>query len=166
MIRKLMIFIAIAGTATILRADDAASVRVEPTDLQGPRPLAKQTQSAVVRDYLEAWQSMSQALGQNQVDALNADFVGDAREKLGDTVQQQAALGIRTKYQPTSHDIRIVFYSPEGLSVEIVDNVQYDEQILDHDKPQAQEHLHARYVVVMTPAEVRWRVRVFQAMPE
>lgn len=165
MIKKLLVLIALLGGTAALWADEA-SVHVEPSTLQGPRPLAKQTESAVVRDYLEAWQAMSTALDQNSAGALDTDFVGNAREKLGDTVQQQAALGIRTQYKATSHDIRIVFYSPEGLSVQLVDNVDYDVQILDHDKLQAQQHLHARYVVVLTPAEVRWRVRVFQAIPE
>jgi len=165
MIKTLLIILALLSGTSALRADDA-SVRVEPANLQGPRPLASQTQSAVVRDYLEAWQAMSSALGQNRADLLDADFVGNAREKLGDTVQQQAAAGIRTQYQATSHDIKLTFYSPEGLSVELVDNVEYDVRILDHDKLQAQQHLHARYVVVLTPAEVRWRVRVFQATPD
>jgi hypothetical protein len=165
MIKKALVLIALLGGASGVWADEA-SVHVEATSLQGPRPLAKQTESAVVRDYLEAWQAMSGALAQNRAEMLDTDFVGDAREKLGDTVQQQAALGIETQYKATSHDIRIVFYSPEGLSVQLVDNVDYDVRISDHDKMQAQQHLHARYVVVLTPAEVRWRVRVFQASPE
>lgn len=165
MIKRLLVIFALLAGTTLLRADEA-SVQVEPSHLQGPRPLAKQTESAVVRDYVEAWQSMSSALAQNRAELLDSDFVGEAREKLGDTIQQQTAIGVRTQYQTTSHDIQVVFYSPEGLSVELVDNVQYDVQILDHDKLQAQQHLHARYVVVLTPAEVRWRVRVLQAMPD
>ena len=39
-------------------------------------------------------------------------------------------------------------------------------QILDHDKVQTTQRVNARYIVVLTPAEVRWRVRVFQADPE
>lgn len=165
MIKSLMIILAIAAGATSLHAEEAA-VRVEPLHLQGPRPLAKETQTAVVRDYVEAWQSMSEALGQNRADLLDSDFVGDAREKLGTTVQQQSALGIQTKYQATSHDIKLVFYSPDGLSIQLEDNVQYDVQIMDHGQLQAQQHLHARYIVILTPAEVRWRVRVLQAIPE
>ena len=76
---------------------------------------------------------------------------------------QQAALGIRTAYQDRAHDVQIVFYSPEGLSIELIDNVDYDVQVFDHDKLETTQQVHARYVVVMTPAEVRWRVRVLQA---
>jgi len=38
--------------------------------------------------------------------------------------------------------------------------------MLDHDKLQTTQQVRARYIVVLTPAEVRWRVRVFQAQPE
>jgi hypothetical protein len=141
-------------------------VRVEPSHLEGPRTLQQQTADAAIRDYLEAWRSMGAALGQNRVDLLNADFVGTARSELADTIQQQAALGIRTLYQDRSHDIQIVFYSPEGLSIELTDTVEYDVQISDHDKPQTSQRVRARYLAILTPSEVSWRVRVLQASPE
>jgi hypothetical protein len=47
-----------------------------------------------------------------------------------------------------------------------VDNASYDVQLVDHGKIQATQTEHARYVVVMTPAELRWRVRIFQGGPE
>jgi hypothetical protein len=143
-----------------------AAVRVEPANLDGPRPLEEQTGTAVIRDYLEAWQSFRAAMEQNRPDLLGADFVGISKDKLRDTIQQQASLGIRSRYQDLSHDLQIVFYSPEGLSIELTDKVEYDVQVLDHEKVTTKQRVSARYVVVMTPAEVRWRVRVFQAMPE
>jgi len=137
-------------------------VRVEPSHLQGPRALQEQTQSAVIRDYLRAWKTMDSALDRNDPGVLDRDFVGTARDKLADAVQQQTAAGIHTHYQDKSHDIQIVFYSPEGLSIELTDTVQYDVQVLDHDRVQTTQQVSARYIVVLTPAEVRWRVRVFQ----
>ena len=141
-------------------------VRVEPTHLQGPRQLEEQTQSAAVRDYLRAWETLRSALDQNNAGMLDRDFVGTARDKLAETVQQQAAAGIHTRYQDRSHDIQIVFYSPEGLSIELTDDVEYDVQMLDHDKVQTTQQVRTRYIVVLTPAEVRWRVRVFQAQAQ
>jgi hypothetical protein len=47
-----------------------------------------------------------------------------------------------------------------------VDTVEYDVQILDHEKIQTTQHVRARYVAVLTPTEVRWKVRIFQAEPE
>jgi hypothetical protein len=143
-----------------------AAVHVRPSHLEGPRILADQTANAVVKNYIESWQSLKTALEQNRPAALDRDFVGTAKQKLTETIQQQAKLGMKTSYQDRSHDIQIVFYSPEGLSVELVDNVEYDVQVQDKDKVVATHPEHARYVVVMTPTEVRWRVRVLQATAE
>jgi hypothetical protein len=147
-------------------ASDQPAVRVEPTDSLGPRPLETQTKAAVIRDYLQAWNSFSRAFEQNRPELLDADFVGVAREKVEDTIREQAKLGIRTRYRDGAHDIQLVFYSPEGLSLQLVDTVEYDVQILDHNKVLTTQHVRARYVAVLTPTEVRWKVRVFQAEPE
>jgi hypothetical protein len=144
-------------------AADQPAVRVEPTDAVGPRILEKPTETAVVRDYLQAWRSLSAALDQNRADLLNRDFVGTAKEKLADTIREQAKLGIQTRYRDGKHDVQLVFYSPEGLSIQLVDTVEYDVEILDHEKLQATQHVRARYVAVLTPTEVQWKVRVFQA---
>jgi hypothetical protein len=143
-----------------------ASVHVEAENLKGPRVLQDLTKSAVIRDYLQGWQSFSQALEQNRSDLLNIEFTGNAKEKLTETVQDQATLGIRTRYKDLSHDLQIVFYSPEGSSVEMTDKVEYEVQVIDHDKVTTAQRVNARYMVVMTPAETRWRVRVFQSVPE
>jgi hypothetical protein len=145
---------------------DQPAVRVEPTDSVGPRTLEKQTETAVIRDYLQAWRSLSGALEQNRADLLNRDFVGTAKEKLADTIREQAKLGIQTRYRDGKHDVQLVFYSPEGLSIQLVDTVEYDVQLLDHEKLQTTQHVRARYVAVLTPTEVQWKVRVFQAEPE
>ena len=97
---------------------------------------------------------------------LDRDFVGTAKDKLLDTIQDQVTMGISTRYLDRSHDLQIVFYSPEGLSVQLVDNASYDVQLVDHGKIQATQTEHTRYVVVMTPAELRWRVRIFQGGAE
>lgn len=143
-----------------------ASVQIEPAHLDGPRPLAEQTAKAAIQDYVESWQTLNSALNSNRLDVLDRDFVGSARDKLAETIQQQAKLGIHTSYQDKSHDIQIVFYSPEGLSIELTDNVEYDQQVFDHDKVQTTQHVRARYVIVMTPSETRWRVRILQAVTQ
>jgi hypothetical protein len=146
-------------------AADQSSVRIEPMKLQGPRVLNDQTRDAVVRDYLEAWQSVGKALAENRTDLLDRDFVGTAKDKLTDTIHEQVTAGISTRYVARNHDLQIVFYSPEGLSVQLVDKVDYDVQILDRGKVQSTQQEHAQYVVVLSPSEVRWRVRILQAGP-
>lgn len=145
---------------------DQPSVQVQPPDLHGSRPLEKLTATAVVQDYLESWRSFDKALDQNQAALLSQDFVGTALTRLSATVAEQTSLGIHTRYQDRSHNLQIVFYSPEGLSLQMIDNVEYDEQVFDHDKLLTTQHVHAKYLVVMTPAQVRWQVRIFQEEPQ
>ena len=161
MVRTALLISVCLAAAPLLAAQP--DVRVEPAHLQGPRELADQTATAVVKDYIEAWESLRAALDQNRPELLDRDFEGGARDKLAETIRQQARLGLRTSYQDRSHDVQIVFYSPEGLSVELTDDVQYDVQVRDGDKVIATEPVHQRYLVVLTPTEVRWRVRVLQA---
>lgn len=140
-----------------------AQVRVEPPDLRSPRPLEQQTATSVVRDYLESWKSFKSAFEQNRAGLLDTDFVGIALDKLKSTIGEQAAAGITTRYVDQSHDIQIVFYSPDGLSVQLVDKVVYQEQVLKAGKVLASQPMRARYIAVLTPAAARWRVRIFQA---
>lgn len=158
--------VSIVGTAISAFGGDQPAVRVEASDLQGPRPLQEQTAKAVVRDYLESWQTMRRALQQNRPDLLDRDFIGNAKEKLTGTIKEQEATGVNTVYRDRSHDIKILFYSPEGLSVELADTVEYDVKVLDHDKLLGTRHIQSRYIVVLTPTEVRWRVRIFQSQAE
>lgn len=160
MIRNILLMscaLSIAGWA------EEPSVRVEPPQLQGSRPVEKQTQAAVIRDYLQSWKNLQGALDGNQADLLDANFVGIAHDKLASTIDDQTRLGIHTRYQDRTHDLQIVFYSPEGLSIQMTDSVEYDEQVLDHDKVLATKHMRTRYLVVLTPSEVRWKVRILQA---
>ena len=162
---KVFLILCIGFAASDSMAAQVA-VREEPASIQGPRALTDQSKAAVIRDYLEAWQSFGTALAQNRPELLRADFVGTAQEELMDTVKQQDKLGLRTRYQDRSHDLQIIFYSPDGLSVQLTDNVEYDVQVIDHDKAITTQRESARYLVVLAPSEVRWKVRIFQAIPE
>ncbi len=155
----------IAGAilAVLLSASTEPTVRVAPMDSVGPRPVEEQTQASVIRDYLLGWQTMNEALTQNRADLLDTVFVGQAKEKLAGTVQEQQKLGIQTSYLPRSHDIKVVFYSPEGLSIQLLDNVEYDVDVKKGGQSIASDHVRARYVAVLSPTETRWKVRVFQA---
>jgi len=159
------LILCIVSTAASASIIAQATVRIEAANLQSVRPLQEQTGRAAIRDYLNSWQVLTAALEQNRADLLDPDFVGSAKDTLAATIQQQTALGISTHYQDRAHDLQLVFYSPEGLSIELTDNVEYDVQLLDHGRVTTVQHVSAKYVVVLTPAEVRWRVRVFQGTP-
>lgn len=154
------------GTSIPALAGDQPSVRVEPPNTQGPRQLQEQTANAAIQDYIDSWQTMSKALNQNRPDLLDRDFTGAARDKLAATIKDQNAAGIHALYRDESHDVQVLFYSPEGLSIELADTVLYDVQLFGHDKTLGNERVRTRYIVVLTPTEVRWRVRIFQAQGE
>lgn len=165
MIPKQMLLISAFTTALSLSAyaADEPTVHVQQPRLQGPRELQEATAKAVVQNYLDSWQSLSKALNQNRPDLLDRDFVGSAKEKLAATIKQQAAAGVNATYHDRSHDVQILFYSPEGLSIQLADDVEYDVQLSSGGKSLGTQQVKTRYVVVLTPSEVRWRVRIFQA---
>jgi hypothetical protein len=78
---------------------------------------------------------------------------------------QQIRLAISSAGRTTQdQNLQIVFCSPERLSIELTDKVEYDVKVLDHGNIKSVQHVNARYFIVLTPAEVRWSVRVFQAV--
>jgi hypothetical protein len=163
---KSLVLISAFGTAMSAFAGDQPSVHVQPPTQQGPRQLQEQTAKAAVQDYLDSWTSLSNALQQNRPELLDRDFIGAARDKLANTIKEQTAAGVHAVYRDRSHDLKILFYSPEGLSIELADAVEYDVQVFNHDKSIGTEQVRTRYIVVMTPTETRWRVRIFQSQPE
>ena len=162
MLRCLVLATAFAAASTAFAADEP-TVHVQQPRLQGPRELQDQTAKAVVQNYLDSWKSMGKALDQNRPDLLDRDFVGSARERLADTIKQQKLAGAHTSYRDLSHDVQILFYSPEGLSIQLADNVEYEVQLSSGGKSLGTQQVKTRYIVVLTPSEVRWRVRIFQA---
>ncbi len=147
-------------------AADEPSVHVAPLKLDGPRQLQEQSANAAIQNYIDSWRGMSDALNQNRPELLDRDFIGAAREKLAATIKSQRESGVHTVYRDRAHDIQILFYSPEGLSIELADNVTYDLQLFEHDKAIGIQQVRARYIVVLTPTEVRWRVRILQGQTQ
>ena len=152
-------------TAVLAVGFDRSAVRVDSTRV-GPRPLEEQTQSSVVRDYLGAWKTLSSALEQNRASLLDSAFVGTAKDRFAETIRQQQETGLQTQYRNFSHNIDLAFYSPEGMSIQLVDMLEYDLEIVDNGHVQGTQHVRSRYIAVLTPTEVRWKVRILQAEPE
>jgi hypothetical protein len=131
-VKSLILSCALNGAAAALAADQP-TVRIEPPNLQGPRQLQPQTAKAVIQDYLDSWAVLGKAFSQNRPDLLDQGFIGDAEDKLAGTIKQQRSDGVHTVYRDKSHNVKILFYSPDGLSIELADTVQYDVQLFDHD---------------------------------
>ncbi len=130
------------------------------------RPVEPLTEQSVARDYARAWRTIAESLNQNRADLIANDFVGWAREKLTAAVQQQVKAGLHRRYVDHGHKVEVLFYSPDGLSIELRDTADMEEQILDGDKVVHSEPVTMHYIALLTPTEVRWKVRLLQAVPE
>jgi len=137
-------------------------MQVTPPNVHGSRPVEPSTESAVIRDYLQSWEALQSALSHNDAQLLSRDFVGTALTTFTHTVQDQQKLGLRTVYSNPSHHIQIIFYSPNGLSIQLVDTISYREEVLQDGKSIGSKEVQVRYTAVLTPGATRWMVRVLQ----
>jgi len=160
--RKSLFSLLVLAMPFLLEAAPPPAVQVAPMENVGPRPVEEQTRRCVIRDYLQAWQGLGQALEQNEPDLLEPYFVGLAKDKLAATIREQGKIGIHVSYRDRSHNIRVVFYSPEGLSLQLLDDLEYDVEVRTRSGVVGSQHVCTRYVAVLTPTESKWKVRVFQ----
>lgn len=157
---------AILWTTAVNAAPPNSSIQVKLDVSQaGPRQVEDQTQQSLVRDYGTAWKNLEQALDSNNSDLLSASFAGYARDRWTGTVKEQASAGLSRKFVDRGHQLQVVFYSVEGSAMELKDTARFEVQYLDGGKVIHSEQLTAHYLVLMTPAENSWKVRVLQEDP-
>ena len=132
----------------------------------GPRELEDQTQRSIVRDYGRAWNTLQTALDRDDAALLQQYFAGIAKDKFAQAVAEQQKTGIRVRYQVRSHALQVLFYSPEGSAIEARDTAQLEMQVLDGGKVVHSESLTQPYLVLFTPAEDRWKVRLLEPLPK
>lgn len=132
-------------------------------DNVGPRAIEDLTSKSVPRDYALAWQSMEQAVADNNPGLLDAYFTGIAKQDLTQRVNSQIQSGLRTRYTDRGHKLNAIFYSPAGDAMELRDHAQFDIQVLDGSKVIYDEPVTTEYMVLMTPGADRWLVRQIQA---
>ena len=128
----------------------------------GPRAIEELTAKSVPRDYAFAWQSIEQALAENQPDLLEGYLTGVAAENFRRRVASQAQSGLRTRLSDRGHRLEGLFYSPAGDAMELRDRAELDLQILDGGKVIYDQPLKAEYLVLMTPGADRWLLRDIQ----
>jgi hypothetical protein len=131
-----------------------------------PRQLEDTTEVAIARDYSVAWKALATALGENRADALDAGFVGVARNKFGKAVDDQNKAGLRRRYTDRGHKLEAIFYSPEGSAMQLRDVAQLEVEVLDGNTVIHREQIVQPYLVVMTVAEGSWKVRVLEELPK
>jgi len=147
--------------ASLAVAQDLPSVQLNTNNVTG-KQLEDLTQKAVARDYAKAWSTFAKAMETNNADLVDGDFVGVAADKLTAGIEQQAKSGLHQRYVDHGHKVDVLFYSPDGTSMQLRDTTQLEVQLLEGDKVLHSDNVTRQYISLMTPTEVRWKVRVLQ----
>jgi hypothetical protein len=135
------------------------------TSNAAPRDVEDQTKDSIIRDYGGAWQALAQALEENRPDLLNSEFVGYAQDHWLQAVKAQKVAGLSRRIVDQGHHVQVIFYSPDGSAMQLRDTAQLEIEYRDGSKVVHSEELSAQYLVLMTPAENSWKVRVLQEIP-
>ena len=130
-----------------------------------PRAVEPLTEHSIARDYAAAWKALDQASAENSPAKLDAYFVGDANTVFHRALAGQQSSGVKVRYLNQIHNLKAVFYAPEGDVMELQDSAEYQLQVLSDGKVVHDEHVVMQYVVLMTPAADRWVVRQLQSIP-
>jgi hypothetical protein len=146
-------------------ADSLPQVQLN-TASASPRSVETQTQQSILRDYTAAWKTLTQSLDENSAKPLASYFVGNAKDMLTASVTDQQKSGVHSRYLNQSHDVKAVFYGPEGDVIELRDTLNCQVQVLDGDKVVYSEPVVLHYIVLMTPGADRWVVRQMQSVHE
>ncbi len=131
-----------------------------------PRPIEQRTGETVTRDYAHAWQDLAECLDANRTDLLNDYFTGTAKERLTKRITDQRKSGLRTQYVDHGHQVKAVFYSPDGGEMQLVDQAQIEVSVFDGQKPIFTANSTHKYLVLMTPGADRWYVRSLESIPD
>ena len=154
--------IAVATLIPLLSAaQDLPSVQLNADNGAG-KPLEDLTRKAVARDYAKAWSTLAKAMETNNADLIDSDFVGVAADKLTAGIEHQAKSGLHRRYVDHGHKLDVLFYSPDGTSMQLHDTAHIEIQLLDGGKVLHTDNVTRQYISLMTPTEVRWKVRVLQ----
>jgi len=153
-------------TPGVIAAPPNASIKIKiDTSKATPRDVEDQTEQSIIRDYGKAWLSLEEALANNSAESLSANFAGIARDRWSATVSAQRKAGLSRKLVDRGHQLHVVFYSVEGSAMELMDTAQLEIQYLDGGKVIHSERVTGHFMVLMTPAENSWKVRILQEVP-
>lgn len=134
-------------------------------DNLAPRAIEQLTGTNVTREYAKAWQSLEQALQQNQASILKEEFTGFALDRLSHRIADQQSNGLRTQIVDRGHHVKAVFYSQDGGAMQLVDDALLEVQVFDGSRLVDSEDTPQRYIVLMTPGADRWYVRYLEQEP-
>lgn len=131
----------------------------------GPRQMEPTLQQSIPRDYVKAWQVLSTALEAGDPALLDQYWIGVAHDKFRRLVRDEAQTGIKVRYRDISHKLQAMFYPSDGAALLLYDNVQLEMEVQQSTRVIHSQKISTRYLVLMTPAQDRWVVRVLQEVP-
>lgn len=152
------------GVASIPATTRAAS-RTLDASASAPRPVEDATAAAVERDYLHGWKSLTAALEANRAELLNENFTGTARQHWQQAIDLQQQSGLSRRIIDHGHSLRVTFYSLDGSALQAEDVADIEIEYRDGTKVLSSEHIHPHYLVLLTPAENSWKIRILEELP-
>lgn len=127
-----------------------------------PRPIEELTGTTIARHYALAWRDLALDLESDQADGLGEEFVGFAKDRLTQRINEQKQAGMHVRIVDHGHHLKAVFYSMDGTAMQLVDHVQLETQTFDGDKLVDTQNSSHEYMVLMTPGADLWYVRDLQ----
>ena len=155
-------FVLLSLTSAIAQAPLEVKLTVESV---GPRTVESRTEQSLVRDYTAAWKNLAEASETSSPSLLDAYFVGGAKATFAHELLDQQKTGTHVRYLNQIHNLKAVFYAPEGDVMQLQDSAEYQMQIVSDGKVVHDEHVVVQYIVLMTPGADRWTIRQLQAVP-
>jgi len=164
MLRRSALAVLIIALFTPVSAADFPRVDLNSSNA-GPHEMQDTTRVSIAKAYARAWDVMAQSLRTNSAAQLDSAFIGTARENLAQRIAGQRKSGLTTRLVDRGHKVDVLFYSPEGMSMQLRDTAQVEVQVLEGDHVVHSDTATRHYLVIMTPTEVTWKVRVMQETP-
>lgn len=164
---SLFLLLSLAPTTTSAAppTPDQSVIQSFDADSATPRPVEETTALAIRRDYAQAWQSLVMALEDNRIETLGENFTGVARQQWENAIHAQQQNGLSRRIVDHGHQIRVSFYSLDGSALEAVDTADLEIEYRNGSKLLSSERVRARFLVLLTPAESSWKVRILQELP-
>jgi hypothetical protein len=156
--------------ACVLTAGQSApavrpDVRLDADGL-APRQIEDLTGTAIVRSYASAWREMESAFASNQAGRVQEEFVGFAKDRLMRRIGEQRQAGVHVRIVDRGHQLKAVFYSTDGASMQLLDRAQLEIQTFDGNTLLDTQNAPHEYIVLMTPGADRWYVRDLEEVSE
>jgi hypothetical protein len=130
-----------------------------------PRSIEELTGTTIVHHYAQAWSDLALALDSNRTDGLGEEFTGFAKDHLMRRVKDQQQTGVHVRIVDHGHQLKALFYSTDGTSMQLLDRARLEIQIFDGDRLLDTQDATHEYMVLMTPGADRWYVRDLEELP-